>query len=330
MNNRWQNMSPVTETALKLATIKWPNGKAGLFRIGTDNRVRYRYFDGSSWLSWQVLPTGSAIDISAVVWPNGQADVFRVDGNQCDVYVSHSTDGQTWGAWNWWGSCGNQIAVSVMPNGTAWAMLRVPTAGNIPAMLYFNGTSWAGSWTALPGTQLALNDIDLLAYPNPGSTSKMAFWGIGANDCGLYFRDWNGTSWTNWTLAATCYKQVSSFSTYSSDGGAYMLLIRSDNRLSTNRFTGSAWLGIMPPGTTTTWLAAAGVNVDDDTGNVYEHTQSADDCRVQHYSYGPICDSNQNRFYTQGVNLAEIIEFIRNKLASYFQAAFAHLDTEIV
>jgi len=30
-------------------------------------------------------------------------------------------------------------------------------------------------------------------------------------------------------LAATCYKQVSSFSTYTSDGGAYMLLLDTKN-----------------------------------------------------------------------------------------------------
>jgi len=130
---------------------------------------------------------------------------------------------------------------------------------------------------------------------------------IGSGDCGLYYRDWNGSSWTNWALVATCYKQVSSFSTYTGDGGAYMLLLDTNNLLHTNRFTGSVWSGIRPPDTQTPWLAAAGLNIDDDTGNVYEHTQTADDCRVSSFLFGPVCDSHGNCFYAQGVNLAEII-----------------------
>lgn len=47
MNNRWVTMSPST-SALKFATLKWPDSnRAGLARIGTDNRVSYRYFNDS-------------------------------------------------------------------------------------------------------------------------------------------------------------------------------------------------------------------------------------------------------------------------------------------
>lgn len=307
MNNRWPNMKPQTATALKIATIKWPDGRAVLFRIGTDNAVYYRYYNGSSWLSWQALASGSAIDISAVVWPNGQADVFGVDGDQCNVYVSHSTNGQSWGAWTWWGSCGDQIAVAVMPDGTAWAMLRTLYLFNqyVAVKRYFNGSTWDNFWVYFPDPQLSVTDIDLLAYAPPVCCAKLTLWAVGSDNSSVYYRNWTGSTWSAWTLWTTGYKRVSSFST--SDGGAYLLLLGiNNNNLYTERFTGTAWAGITPQGMTT-WLAAAGINIDDETGNAYEHTEATDDCRVQPYTNGPVCDNFGNCFWTQGVNLAEVI-----------------------
>jgi len=36
MNNRWPNTNPV-QTAMKLATLKWPNGTASLVRVDAGN-----------------------------------------------------------------------------------------------------------------------------------------------------------------------------------------------------------------------------------------------------------------------------------------------------
>lgn len=87
-----------------------------------------------------------------------------------------------------------------------------------------------------------------------------------------------------------------------------MLFIHRDtDYLYTLRFTGSAWAGLVSHSQGGAWVTVAGANIDDETENAYEHTEADDDCRVKHYSSGPICDSYGNCFWTQGVNLAEII-----------------------
>jgi hypothetical protein len=145
-----------------------------------------------------------------------------------------------------------------------------------------------------------------LAYQPPICCAKMTLWAVGTDNSSIYYRNWDGSNWSAWTLWTTGYKQVSSFST--SDGGAYLLLIGANNKLYTERFTGTAWAVITPQGGSRTWIGAVGVNVDDDISqNVTEHTEASDDCRVQSYTNGPVCDNFGNCFWTQGVNLAEII-----------------------
>ncbi len=320
MNNRWPNMLP-TVTANKLATLKWPNStRAGLVRISTDNRVYYRYFNGSAWekiecpgssvkVDWcalSVLPNGhSAVDIAAVVYANNQADIFAVANDNCTIYSSRSTNGTTWGAWQWWGACGDNITAAIMPDGTGFAAIRATQAGNQAAVRYFNGSTWAGSWTGIGGI---VNDLALLAYANPSQVGgiRMGLSAVGSDNCAVYGNNWNGSSWSGWFSVASCFKQVSAFNT--SDGGAYMLFIHRDTGyLHTMRFTGSAWAGIVPQGGTRKWITVAGVNIDNEAGNAHEHTEANDDCRVKHYSSGPICDTYGNCFWTQGVNLAETI-----------------------
>jgi hypothetical protein len=318
MSDRWPNMS-VTQTGEKLAAIKWPNGKAGLFRIGTDNVVYYRYFNGSAWqtltyqgneVDWLPLFGGSAIDITAVVWPDGHADVFRVDGNQCDVYVSHSTDGKTWGGWDWWGSCGDQITVSVMPDGTAWAILRTLYLFNqrVAVKRYFNGKMWDNFWALFPDPQLSINDIDLLAYSPHVCCAKLTLWAVGDDNRSNYYRNWDGSNWTAWTLYTTGYKQVSSFST--SDGGAYLLLLGTNNKLYTTRFSPTpspAWLGITQQGSRT-WIALAGINIDDDS-SAREHIEASDDCRIHDTRpvYTVCSTDGCTKYYAHAVNLAEVM-----------------------
>lgn len=251
----------------KFATLTLPNGKAGLFRIGTDNAVAYRYYNGSSWGSWQSLASGSTLDIAAVAWPNGQADVFRVAGDGCNVYYSHSTDGQTWGGWNWWSPCGapfaaaDQIAAATMPDSTAWVAIHVPSTNTI-RQTYYNGAGWS-TWSdppVPPGTPLNVKAINLLAYVPPVCCAKLTFLAVGTDNSSIYYRNWDGANWTAWTLWTTGYKKVSSFTT--SDGGAYVLFIGtgSNNYLYTERFIGTSWDIIRQQGTKT-WNSAVGVEV---------------------------------------------------------------------
>lgn len=320
MNNRWPVMSP-SSTAKKLATLKWPSSnRAGLVRIDANNKVYYRYFNGSAWqkiecpgsqgkVDWcslGALPNGYyAVDIAAVVYANNQADIFAVANDNCTIYSNRSVNGTTWGAWQWWGACGDNITVALMPNGTGFAAIRVTGAGNQAAVRYFNGSTWAGSWTGIGGV---VNDLALLAYANPSQVGgiRMGLSAVGADNCTVYGNNWNGSSWSGWFAVTSCFDKIFAFNT--SDGGAYQLFIHRDtDYLYTQRFTGSAWAGIVPQGGTRTWIAAAGLNIDDEAGNAYEHTEARDDCRIQPYASGPVCDTYGHCFWTQGVNLAEII-----------------------
>jgi hypothetical protein len=319
MNNRWPDMLP-TVTANKLATLKWPNStRAGLVRISTDNRVYYRYFNGSAWekiecpgssvkVDWcalSVLPNGhSAIDIAAVVYANNQADIFAVANDNCTIYSSRSVNGTTWGAWQWWGACGDNITAAIMPDGTGFAAIRATQAGNQAAVRYFNGSTWAGSWTGIGGI---VNDLALLAYANPAQIGgiRMGLSAVGSDNCTVYGNNWNGSSWSGWFSVASCYKQVSAFNT--SDGGAYQLFIGSNDQLSTQRFTGSAWAGIVPQGGMRKWIATAGVNIDDEAGNAYEHTEFSDDCRPQNATPCFPDPNGIDCWTAPTINLAEII-----------------------
>ena len=84
-----------------------------------------------------------------------------------------------------------------------------------------------------------------------------------------------------------------------------MLFIGTNNKLSTERFTGSAWAVITPQGGSRTWIATAGVNIDVD--QPYEHTQASDDCRVQNGTC-LVDPNNPTRCFTSdGVNWAEVM-----------------------
>ncbi|MBI3799067.1 MAG: tetratricopeptide repeat protein [Deltaproteobacteria bacterium] len=322
-NNRWPNMAPGV-AALNLATFKWPNGNAGVARLRPNLNLAVRIFTGSTgdWADWtglQSLPSGYALDVAAVAYPNGNghADVFAVTSDSCNIYSRHSTDyGATWASWQWWGSCGDQLTVALRPDGTGFAAMRATGAnGNRAVVRANNGSMWDNRpipWDFVGGS-LAVSDLALTAYANPVNNVRMRLWAVGKDDCRLYASDWNPNNppnqqWTNFTLQSSslCLKSISSFST--SDGGAYLLLIDANDKLSTQRFTGSAWQSPVQQSTGRTWIAAAGVNIDNDKlGNSYEHVESFDDCRKQSYTNGPICDNYGNCFWTQGVNLAEII-----------------------
>jgi hypothetical protein len=87
-----------------------------------------------------------------------------------------------------------------------------------------------------------------------------------------------------------------------------MLFIHRDTGyLHTQRFTGSAWAGIVPQPQGGGWVAAVGANIDDETMNVYEHTQNSDDCRTQDRTC-LVDPFNPNQcFTTDGVNWAEVM-----------------------
>jgi hypothetical protein len=309
MNNRWPNMSPA-RTALKLATFKWPNSlRAGLVRIGTDNRVYSRYFNGASWGAWiglAALPGGYAIDVAAVVYANNQAEIFAVANDECTIYSSRSSDGISWGSWAWWGACGDQLAVAIMPNGTGWAVLRAPGVNSYVAHRYVDGSTWASTWTYPMGTLLAVSDVDLLAYPIMVNNVKMTLWAVGSDNCSIYYRNWNGSSWADWVFWSSCFKQVSSFVT--NEGGAYLIFIGTyNNYLYTERFTGGNWAGIVQQ-SQQTWLTAVGVGIDNDTGGAYEHSEESDDCRVAANCAKLWCEADGAAcHYPININLAEII-----------------------
>jgi hypothetical protein len=308
--------SPPSGGVKKLVTVRLPysgpTNRAGLFAIGTDNIVYYRYLNGSLWKKWQSLGV-SAVDLTAVVWPNNQIDVFRVDTDRCNVYVSHSTDGKTWGPWNWWGACGDQIAVAVLPDSTAWAMLRThfPAPYNIDVVVnrYFNGTSWANQWSLFPGALYGVNNIALQAHPTPllGSI-RMTFYTVDANNTTVYVRVSNGPAWSDQVFWTSGFKQVSSFDTM--DGGFYLLYTgTSDSQLYTQRFAGGTWTGVTPQDFT--WTGGIGAHYVDPTQTTdppHYHTDPTDDCRAPNQTTCfPDPGNPGGCFFDYTLNLAEIL-----------------------
>jgi hypothetical protein len=270
--------------------------------------VYYRYFNGSSWTSWSglsVLPNNhSAVDIAAVVYANNQADIFAVANDHCTIYSSRSVNGTTWGAWQWWGACGDNITAAIMPDGTGFAAIRATGAGNQAAVRYFNGSAWAGSWT---GIGSIVNDLALLAYTNPSQVGgiRMGLSAVGSDNCTVYGNNWNGSSWSGWAPVTSCFDKVAAFNT--SDGGAYVLFIHRDtDYLYTLRFTGSAWAGLVSHPQGGAWIEAAGANIDDDSVP-HEHTQYSDDCRTQNQTCFPDPNVPGACFSADALNLAEVL-----------------------
>jgi hypothetical protein len=294
-------------TLLRFPDVGTQKNRGGVAVVGTDNAIYYQYYNGSSWGGWQNLG-GSASDVAAVVYPNGQADIFRVDVDNCNIYNRHSSDRVTWTNWAWWGSCGDQLTAAAMPNGTAWAAMR-PTAPDAlnpyqTVVRYFNGSSWASSWTSLPA--ITVNDLAITAYPNPVTGAKVTLWAVGSDNCTVSYRNWNGTSWTNWTSWASCYKNVSSFTTIG-DNGAFLLFIGSDTQLYTERFDGTNWYGILPQ-YSTAWSAVAGADFTDRPAQPpFVHNINSDDCRTQNQTCYPDPGNPGACFRAQTINLAEIL-----------------------
>lgn len=313
--------------AKKLAALRWPKSKrAALIRIDTNNVVWYRHFNGTDWGAWQNFGQ-TALDVAAAAWPptsafpNGQADIFIVHTDGILRQRRSTNGGENWGSWTVHTPCCtvSEVAVAVAPVNTSTNMLFLaarPTGLDqaINVVTSSNGTTWpATGWTNL-GQPLGgpATDLTLLAYNN-----TMALVAVGADQCSLNQRHWNGgiqSNWAPWVQYGTspCTRQVSSFTTQEGndlDKSAFLLYVRANGVLVTHRFNGTLWengvqQGVMP------WLAATGANFQDDGDPPYEHDISFDDCRIHdatpvytvYHSSGSI-----QHYFAHAVNLAEIM-----------------------
>lgn len=304
----------------KVTTFKWPTSPqclsgncGGLVAIGFDNAVHYLRFNGSSWGTWQPLGGYPTYDIAAVAYNNGEADIFRVDGDRCNIYKAHSANGQTWGSWEWWDSCGDQLDVALMPDGKGWAALRVLTVSNYVAMRYFNGSSWVGERIYPPATtQQAANDVSLLAYPNPVlGTIRMSLYAVAPNN-NIYYRNSDGQNWSDWAFWTSGYGQVAAFPTKSigteiPDGGFLLFLGAANWTLYTQRFNSTTLWDPIIQQTVVPWLSVTGANFEDSGDPPYEHESYSDDCRVQDRTCYPDPNVPGYCFRAYTLNLAEIL-----------------------
>jgi hypothetical protein len=129
--------------------------------------------------------------------------------------------------------------VAVLPDSTAWAMLRTPflLGTHVAVKRHFNGSAWDNFWVYFPDPQQDVKDIDLLAHPIPLlGVIRMSFYAVGADNSTVYVRTSDGPNWSDAMFWTSGYKKVSSFST--DDGGLYLLFLGSNNNnLYTQRFS---------------------------------------------------------------------------------------------
>ena len=308
--------------AKKLATLRWPNSdpnaprRAALVRIDTNNVVWYRYFNGASWGAWinlGVPVTGATtVDIAAAARGTSQVDIFVVAivGTNSRIYHRQSSNnGTNWGSWIDFVCCGTEVALATTPNGTLHfaAQANGSPNNNVWISQFVNNTwVWADLGQPLGGPA---TDLTLLAY-----NDTVGLVAVGADQCSLNERHWNGgtpSNWTAWVQYGTspCTHHVSSFATQEStdvDKSAFLLYIRSNAVLTTHRFNGTVWesavqQGVMP------WLAAAGANFEDDSDPPHEHTVFSDDCRRADQLCYPDPNVPSQCFRAQTLNLAEIL-----------------------
>lgn len=190
-----------------------------------------------------------------------------------------------------------------------WPLICATQAGNQAVVRYFNSSNWDNRpipWdfveTAPPS---AVTDLALLAYANPSSVGgiRMGLTVIDPTDR-AYGNNWNGSGWSGWFQVTSGFKSVSAFNT--SDGGAYQLFIGSNDQLYTQRFTGSAWAGLVSHPQGGPWVAAVGANIDDDSVP-HEHTQYSDDCRTQNQTCFPDPNVPGVCFSADALSLAEVL-----------------------
>jgi len=310
--------------AKKLAALRWPKSKrAALIRIDTNNVVWYRHFDGEDWGTWQNFGQ-TALDVAAAAWPstnafpNGQADIFIVHTDGILRQRRSTNGGANWGNWTVHTPCCtvSEVAVAVAPVSATTSLLFLaarPTGLDqaVNVITSSNGTTWPTTgWTNLgqPLGGLA-TDLTLLAYNN-----TMVLVAVGADQCSLNQRHWNGgtqSNWASWVQYGTspCTRQVSSFTTQEGDDldkSAFLLYVRANGVLVTHRFNGTLWengvqQGVMP------WLAAVGANFEDDKDPPYEHNVLSDDCRRANQICYPDPNVPNQCFRAQTLNLAEVL-----------------------
>ncbi len=218
----------------------WGSNRLDIFGRGTDNRLYWRQWNGSTWgYGWsQVAPEQIDSDPAAVSWGPNRIDVF-----------ARGTDGAIWtlswtgSAWTSWTSLGGQFTSA--PAVASWGAGRLDVFGrgtdNALWARSWDGSSWGNGWTQLTTQEISsdpaavswgANRIDVFALgtdnqmyaiswngagwntwsPLGGqftSGPAVASWAAGrldvfarGNDYKLYAKSWNGTSWNDWSLIA--------------------------------------------------------------------------------------------------------------------------------
>jgi hypothetical protein len=159
-----------------------------------------------------------------------------------------------------------------------------------------------------------VNDLALLAYltPPPGTTIRMGLTAVGGDNCTIYGNNWNGSSWSGWSLITSCFNQVSAFNTRDIgpsppvEGAFVLFLHQSSGALYTLRYNSGAWGGLVQQ-TVQPWIAVAGANFEGDRDPPYEHDVFSDDCRRQNQTCFPDPNVPGTCFWADTLNLAEIL-----------------------
>ena len=138
---------PIPELAAPAVTLR--GGKVDLFRLGPDNTLRWRHYNGTQWESWQNLGGMLASGPAAVPLSLDSTQVFA---RGADEALWTRTYSGSWGAWK-------RVELDGMPEGVTIASSPSavsPSVGQIDVYVrgsdnhlwkvHYNGSTW-GTWT---------------------------------------------------------------------------------------------------------------------------------------------------------------------------------------
>ncbi len=231
---------PGAEDATRIASLRWPDGNAGVVKIGANNAVFFQHFrkDIMRW-TWKWIHLGGiAREVTATAYANGEADIFAIGSDGQSVYRKHATDsGAGWGPWEYWGCCVTKLdATGWWAGATTGSSLFVGrgTDGQLWYRFGTNGAGWGG-WT--PGGIWG-TDMSVAAY---GDGKGDAF--INVDNCNIYKRHFNGSAWEpGYTWWGSCGSELDVTGFYSSDK-AVAAMRATDGTIVTRRERGEGWDG---------------------------------------------------------------------------------------
>jgi hypothetical protein len=180
------------------AAISWGANHIAVFATWTDDSVRTRTWDGTSWSPWASLGGALHWEPGVVSMFPGHIAVFGKSANNGNVYIREFIGGGWSPAWLSFGG-----DIQARPMAVSWGsghMAIFGKGGGDHPFYYkqWTGTSWSPSWINIGGS---FPHFPVPVSRGPGLIDVLAI----GNNGRIYIRHYNGTSWvpSGWVSLGT-------------------------------------------------------------------------------------------------------------------------------